>query len=105
VTIEQIARALGLDEKTIDRDNKSIAESFRAGGIDLASLNLAEVKFVAAVIVVELQKKCPDDSDRTDAEDVTPCAPSTFLYPASGRVSGVGARAGLRLPRRFRSKP
>lgn len=105
MTIADIARALGLDEKTIDRDSKSIAESFRAGGIDLTTLNLAEVKFVAAVIVVELQKKCPHDSDRTSGAERDPARSVVVSLPSIGQGSGSDGRVGSRLPRRFKGKP
>ena len=95
MTLEEIARALGLNEKTIDRDFKSIADSFRAGGIDLATLGLANIKFVAAVIVAELQKKCPHDSDRGSGDERDPHV-SNDAAPAS--------KERVPIPRRW-SKP
>lgn len=97
MTLDEIAAALGLNEKTVDRDSKSIAESFRAGGIELATLTIAEVKFVAAVIVVELEKKCPEPSEPTSSVDRAPHAdssPGPVLPGAGGRRAGV--------PRRFK---
>ncbi|MEO9184076.1 MAG: hypothetical protein ABI467_11335 [Kofleriaceae bacterium] len=97
MTLEQIAAALGLNEKTVDRDSKSIAESFRAGGIELATLNTAEVQFVAALIVVELEKKCPQSSGPGSSADRAPHvdSPSKPEHPGS-----AGRRAVV--PRRFK---
>lgn len=98
MTLAEIAAELGFDLKTIERDCRSIAGSFRAAGIDLARLNAADTKFVAAVIVYTLQEKCRVSPDRPDSvAEMTPRAPMPSF---SGDVA---PRAGL--PPRFRSKP
>ena len=96
MTLDQIAAELGLDLRTVKRDCASIAASFRAAGIDLSTLTLGDSKFLAAVIVDELQKKCPDDSELTSVGSRDP-------HVANDTATRSEGRAG-RIPQRW-SKP
>ena len=93
--LEAIAAELRLDVRTVRREFASIAQKFADGGLDLANLNGAEVRFFSSVLLAFLSAQCPVEQNRTSGvEDV---ARAASAKPAlSG--SDVGRRARL-LPR------